>query len=108
MKIKDREARNIAKAQLIVLSSTRWLSAFEISRGLGVNENAISVQLKEWKSNPKLFSISHNGIELYPLYVFEDSIEFFPLAGMQQILTTFESLGVGILVCEPQRRFTWQ
>lgn len=87
--IKRKEARMIADAQRAVLSSARWLTAEQLSKIPGFNAIDYSVQLEHWKYQKQIFTIQIEAIDYFPLYAFNPSESFRPVAALAETLSLF-------------------
>lgn len=82
------EQQMILTAKQKVLSATNWSTQAELARLTDVSAPDLDVQLHEWKETKMLFSVHHEGVELFPAYAFTDD-KLQPLAELQAILTLF-------------------
>lgn len=87
--INRKEASMLANAQRAVLSSTRWLTAEQISKMAGFDVIDFSIQLGHWKSNRQIFAIEHDGIEYFPEYSLNASDNFRPVSVLMKIISLF-------------------
>lgn len=85
---KTLEQQIIATARRKALNATSWFTPAELARLNDVSAPDLDVQLHGWKEMKMLFSVHHEGIELFPAYNFTDD-KLQPLSGLHEILTLF-------------------
>jgi hypothetical protein len=82
------ERQMIARAKQKVLNASSWFTQAELTRLTGVPSPDLEIQLEAWKETKTIFSVLHDGLELFPAYAFTDD-NLQPLIGLQAILRLF-------------------
>lgn len=82
------EQEMVATARQKVLSATSWLTQAELGGLTNISSPELEAQVREWKEVKMLFSVLHEGIELFPAYAFAND-KLLPLSELQAILTLF-------------------
>lgn len=85
----------------LVLKSSHWLLASEVSAQAGLSNKNPSSTPNKWKRNNTIFAISHQGRDRYPSYALGDDGK--PLPIMKEILQAFSGkkvpLKIGLWFC---------
>lgn len=84
----DRERQMEVKAKQLVLASTSWFTQAELANSTNMLLSEIEPHLLEWKSSGMLFSVHHEGAELFPSYAFNHD-EHLPMEELKLILSLF-------------------
>lgn len=82
------ESEMIERAKQKVLTSTTWFSPAELAKFVDVPSADMEIQLSAWKKSGMLFSVLHEGVVLFPSYVF-DGNKRKPIEGLHPILALF-------------------
>ena len=83
-----RERQMIVKAKQMVLVSTSWLTQAELANSANKLPSEIEPNLLEWKRSGMIFSVLHEGAELFPSYAFDHDY-LRPVEELKPILSLF-------------------
>lgn len=82
------ELKKITRAKQKVISSTSWFTQAELARLTDAPPPDLEIQLRAWRETKMIFSVLHEGTELFPAYAFSiDKLQ--PIAGLQAVLMLF-------------------
>lgn len=70
-----------------IFNHSRWCSASDLSDLAGVPKEELVLNLNDWKSAGKIFSLQRHGEDVFPLYSFDKN--FKPLPVMADVLKIF-------------------
>ena len=84
------EAEMRADAIWHILHNAEWLTGSEVGKRAGYSPTNFGAQPNRWKKKGKIFAISQQGVDLFPLYGL-DSV-FRPLPVVQKILKVFKGM----------------
>ena len=62
------EKQMIMRAKQKVLSATSWFTLAELTSLTGRPSADLESQLRAWKETKMIFSVEHEGVELFPAY----------------------------------------
>lgn len=83
------EKQMIVRAKQKVLSATSWFTQAELAGAISVSSPYLDAELRAWKETKMIFSVVHEGVELFPAYAFAD-IKPQPLPALRAILILFD------------------
>jgi hypothetical protein len=83
------EANMLARAKKRILLSEEWLTAKEIARRGNFSASNASAQPNRWKREGRIFAISHNNVDYYPIYGLEE-MAVKPLPAMKNVLDALQ------------------
>ncbi|WP_024513175.1 hypothetical protein [Bradyrhizobium sp. ARR65] len=83
------EARMTAEARKAVLESGDWLTAAQIAEMAGFSASNPSAQPNKWKKDGQIFAVRHRGVDYFPGYALDPSINYRPVKGLAKVLATF-------------------
>lgn len=84
----DRDRQMIDRAKQMALAATSWFTQAELANSANKLPSEIEPYLLEWKSSGMIFSVLHEGAELFPSYAF-DHDELRPVEELKPILSLF-------------------
>lgn len=83
------EAQMIATARQEVLSSSRWLTAAQLSKIAGFSATNPSVQPNKWKTKKQTFAVQIKGIDFFPEYTLNPHENYRPAKVLSEIIEIF-------------------
>ena len=76
--------QRILELKELILKSSKWSAGNEL---LKLNAMLTLEKINKWKEEKRIFSIFHNGEELYPLYIFNELLQ--PIKSVHSVLKIF-------------------
>jgi hypothetical protein len=83
------EAQMLSSARVAVLESRDFVPAAAIAEAAQFSTKNPSSQPNRWKRNRQIFTVSHKGVDLYPLFALDQQGGFRPLPIVARILEVF-------------------
>lgn len=83
-KYKLKNDEKIAELKKTILTNSKWCNTEEL---LKLNTMLTLEKIKKWETDKKIFSILNNNEKLYPLYIFNESLE--PIQSVSAVLKIF-------------------
>lgn len=81
-----REAAMLAKGKTRILNSGDWLTAPQII-GLAQLDGADpESQLDEWRLQGKIFALSNDGVDYFPIYAFDPAASYLPRPSLAEVI----------------------
>ncbi len=81
----------LAKGKIRILNSGDWLTAQQILALVQVDRADLGSQLDEWKLEGKIFALSNDGVEYFPIYAFDPAASYCPRPGMAEVIAILAS-----------------
>jgi len=84
--VEKREREAVALAKAHVLTCGDFLMLQDLANHLSTNARFLSLALKEWETDHRIFSIEQDGCEYFPTYAFRSLGGASPIAGLTDVL----------------------
>lgn len=85
------QAQMLMKAKTAVLESGDWVTASEIAGLAKLSASNPSSQPSKWKREKRIFAITHNGTDYFPLYGLDEARSYRPLSQLKEVIMVLES-----------------
>ncbi|MFJ3451087.1 hypothetical protein ACIPM0_23115 [Pseudomonas sichuanensis] len=85
------QAQMLMKAKTAVLESGDWVTASEIAGLAKLSASNPSSQPSKWKREKRIFAITHNGADYFPLYGLDEARSYRPLSQLKDVIMVLES-----------------
>lgn len=85
------QAKMLMKAKTAVLESGDWVTASEIADLAQLSASNPSSQPSKWKREKRIFAITHNGTDYFPLYGLDETRGYRPLSQLKDVIMVLES-----------------
>lgn len=82
------EAAMLDRARATVLQDNCWLTSKQVAELAGLRDGSASTELGSWTHDRLIFSISAQGIELFPAYGLDHQNSYHPLPEISKIIET--------------------
>lgn len=86
------QAQMLMKAKTAVLQSGDWVTASEIAGLAKLSASNPSSQPSKWKREKRIFAITHNGTDYFPLYGLDEARSYRPLSQLKDVIMVLESV----------------
>lgn len=88
---KLRQAKMLMKAKTAVLKSGDWVTASEVADLAQLSASNPSSQPSKWKREKRIFAITHNGTDYFPMYGLDEMRGYRPLSQLKDVIMVLES-----------------
>ncbi|ANC84185.1 TPA: hypothetical protein ACNV18_000081 [Pseudomonas putida] len=85
------QAKMLMKAKTAVLMSGDWVTASEIASLAQLSASNPSSQPSKWKREKRIFAITHNGTDYFPMYGLDEMRGYRPLSQLKDVIMVLES-----------------
>lgn len=82
-----REAALAMKGKIRILNSGDLLTILDFIELAQLDPTRAALQLEEWKLTGKIFAITHEGVEYFPIYGFDPAAGYSPRPSMHEVIT---------------------
>lgn len=89
--LKRRQAKMLMKAKSTVLESGDWVTASEIAGLAQLSSSDLSSQSSKWKRDKRIFAVTHNGTDYFPMYGLDEARGYRPLPQLKDVIKALES-----------------
>ncbi|WP_153785378.1 hypothetical protein [Pseudomonas sp. EMN2] len=89
--LERRQAEMLMKAKSTVLESGDWVTAPEIASLAQLSGRNLSSQPSEWILDKRIFAITHNGTDYFPMYGLDEACGYGPLSQLKDVMKVLES-----------------
>ncbi|EKT4478422.1 hypothetical protein QEL91_004149 [Pseudomonas putida] len=84
------QAKMLMKAKTAVLDSGDWVTASEIAGLAQLSASNPSSQPSKWKREKRIFAITHNGTDYFPMYGLDETRGYRPLPQLKDVIMVLE------------------
>lgn len=85
------QAKMLMKAKTAVLKSGDWVTASEVADLAQLSASNPSSQPSKWKREKRIFAITHNGTDYFPMYGLDEMRGYRPLSQLKDVIKVLGS-----------------